>query len=345
MSPALAQRKSSVSQASSTLVQRNSSTSPAAWDQHKSSVSPASNAHAGVCACACACACFSVCRYKAFLDKWWRKKSLVDTIFMVGHWSREHSNAYIQDLSAPPPVVAGGTAGGTVGGDTVVSRVDALQARRAYRYAMNCVRRFTASDMPPGSCNTCQWQTDWERDADMQPRVQCFSCTRLVCRRWCCVPEFLVCKQCHPGPELPVNMLVPATVPITQTSDACSSCGISTFPTGQAAGSADSRAGRQPLRMCTRCNRWLCVNCRQQQAPTTCVVCPALQQMELPSLRQARTGPSATEIERLRVAANRATMARGRGRLSSGQYLHQQNIDGRAERVARGLGKRPRLDE
>ena len=33
------------------------------------------------------------CRYKAFLDKWRRKKSLVDTIFIVGHWGKGISAA------------------------------------------------------------------------------------------------------------------------------------------------------------------------------------------------------------------------------------------------------------
>ena len=67
--------------------------------------------------------------------------------------------------------------------------------------------------------------------------------------------------------------------------------------------------------------------------------------MELPSLRQARTGPSQAEVRLLRDEANRLTRARGRGRLSTGEYLHQQDFDGRAERTVRSVGKRPRLDD
>ena len=249
---------------------------------------------------ACACTRFLVCRYKAFVDKWWRKKSLVDAIFMMGHWSRELGSAYVQDLGTPLPVVQPVAA---AGGDAVVSRVAALQARRKYRYALSRMQRFTASNHPAGVCSTCGWHTNYEGDMKMQPRVQCVSCTRLICKRWCCVPDFVVCRQCHPGSELPTSRVKSATVPVTQQSEACSSCGI-------AAGSADSRAGLQPLRRCSRCNRWLCSNCRQKHAPTTCVVCPALQRVELPSLRQAKSGPPQTEIERLRDAANRATMAR-----------------------------------
>jgi hypothetical protein len=263
---------------------------------------------------------------------------------MCGHWSKEISNAYIQDLANPPPVLPQVNPAGA--SDTVVSHVAAMSARRAYRYAMNRVQRYTRSTVAPGVCDTCGWHTDWEKDEAMQCRVQCFKCSKRVCRKWCCVPEFLVCKTCHPGDELPGPAVMPKQVPRTETADACFSCGRARDELAAvAAGSADSRAGRQPLRRCVRCNRWLCFDCRQTQAPTVCVVCPAFHTVELPSLRQASTGPSAVEVERLREAANRATASRGRGRLSSGQYLHQQNIDGRAERTVRGTGKRARLDE
>ena len=208
------------------------------------------------------------------------------------------------------------------------------------------MQRFMKSSVEKGQCGSCGWRTDWEPE-NMQLRVQCVFCSRLVCRRWCCVPEFLVCKTCHPTNAPPGPAVMPQTVPDTETADACFSCGRATHELSQlAAGSADSRAGsRQALRKCSRCNRWLCVNCRQMQAPTVCVVCPALHIVELPSLRQVRSGPSAERVEWLKAAANEATSSRGRGRLSSGQYLHQQDIDGRAQRVARAAGKRARLDE
>ena len=265
---------------------------------------------------------------------------------MCGHWSTEISSTYIRDLAAPPSPPAQGPQGQPGrGADTVVSRVAALSARRAYRYAMNRVQRFTKSTVDPGRCGQCEWWTPWDED-DFKYRVQCVFCSKVVCRRWCIVPEFLVCKICHPGPELPGRCMVPQTVPHRDTADACYSCGRSRDELAEvAAGSADSRAGRQALRRCVRCNRWLCVECRQKQAPTVCVVCPARHPQELHSLRQTHSGPSVTEVERLKEAANRATRARGRGRLSTGQYLHQQDIDGRAERVVRATGKRARLDD
>ena len=51
------------------------------------------------------------------------------------------------------------------------------------------------------------------------------------------------------------------------------------------------------------------------------------------------------DIERLRALADEATQARGRGRLSSGQYTHQAGISGRASRVLENIGRRPRMDE
>ena len=306
-------------------------------------------------------------RYKAFLDKWWRKKSLVDTIFMCGHWSNEISSIYLQDLATGAADSGAGATGGPSAAaaiapppgivDTVVSRVNALKARRAFRYAVNRAARFAKGSMAPGPCDICERRTDWEGEESLQNRVQCVICSRLVCRKHCCVPEFLVCFVCHPSFELPGPAIMPECVPLTETAESCSSCSrardeLAQLATGSqdsqagAAGSADSRAGgREPLKRCVRCNRWLCVDCRQIQAPTHCVVCPAVHAVELPSLRQVRSGPSALEIGRLKEAANAATSSRGRGRLSTGQYLHQQDIDGRAQRVASKGGKRARLDE
>ena len=286
-------------------------------------------------------------RYKAFLDKWWRKKSLVDTIFVCGHWSRDISNTYLQDLAEPPLPLPAPPPDDNA--DAVVSRVGALKARRQHRYARSRMHRFMKSSVEKGVCSSCGWHTDWEPE-DLRLRVQCIFCSRLVCRRWCCVPDFLVCKTCHPIDAPPGPAVMPQTVPDTATAEACFSCGRATHELSQlaassAASSADSRAGRQTLRKCVRCNRWLCVDCRQTQAPTVCMVCPALHTVELPSLRQVRSGPSAQTVQQLKEAADAATSSRGRGRLSSGQYLHQHHIDGRAQRVAHAAGKRARLDE
>ena len=269
---------------------------------------------------------------------------------MCGHWSKEISDAYLQDLASPPPPPEEPADTGT--GDAVVSRVAAQAARKALRYAMNRVARFTRSNVTPGECGSCGWHTDMEADEEMQPRVHCFYCSKCVCRRWCCFPEHLVCTSCHPGNDPPGPATMPPCVPRTETGEVCFSCGraVADLVAVVASGSvaireAVSPAGRQPLRRCTRCNRWLCFDCRQLQAPTVCVVCPALHKVELPSLRQVRTGPSAQDLERLREAANRATVSRGRGRLSTGQFMHQQDIDGRAFRAVSSTGKRARLDE
>ena len=72
---------------------------------------------------------------------------------------------------------------------------------------------------------------------------------------------------------------------------------------------------------------------------------PAVHMADSPSLKECFKGPSAEELDYLKQRANEATLARGRGRLTSGQFVHQSDIDGRAARVGQQLGKRPRLAE
>ena len=99
------------------------------------------------------------------------------------------------------------------------------------------------------------------------------------------------------------------------------------------------------LLRCVRCNRWLCRHCRHMQAPTVCVICPAVHTTDLPTTRQVFRGPPLEHLNELRLLANEATLARGRGRLCTGQIVRQHDIDGRAARVGLHLGKRPRLAE
>ena len=74
-----------------------------------------------------------------------------------------------------------------------------------------------------------------------------------------------------------------------------------------------------------------------------CVVCPAVVASNLPSMRQVFRGPTRAVVEELRVLANEATLSRQRGRSTTGQFVHQQDIDGRAARVGDAVGMRPRL--
>ena len=266
------------------------------------------------------------------MDHWWRKKSLVDTIFQLGHWSKEVSNAYVGDLKEPAPDYQPPAA---ATGDAAVSRDAAAIARKRFRNALNQRNRAQASYQPSGQCG-CGWLTDWEPEVDMQPRVRCLLCSSLVCRRHCTLPGYAVCMRCCPTP--PEGRRLSATVPRTEQGQECACCRLAGVGTGAGGGGV-------LLRRCVQCNRWLCRHCRHRQAPTLCVVCPALHATDLPSLRQCWPGPSHDELDRLRQIANKATAARGRGRLCTGQYMHQSDIDGRAARVGMHLGKRPRLAE
>ena len=274
---------------------------------------------------------------------------------MVGHWNRDIGQAYIGDLEhGPPAPVQEQEEGEAQASDTVPSRVARLSARPKFRYEVNRLRRYQCSNGPAGTCQSCGWHTDWEEDAAEQPRVTCFFCRQLVCRRWCVVPDYLVCKKCYEAqgnsPDQKTGLAFPpAKVRRVDAADSCYSCGRQA---GQAAtqpgGPASSRAalpGAVLLR-CHRCNRWLCRTCRQEQAPPACVVCPALHQPGDISLRQVHHRIPDKELDRLWEMADKTTLARGRGRLSTGEYTHQSDIHGRAERVARGMGKRARpVDE
>ena len=92
---------------------------------------------------------------------------MVDTIFLVGHWSKEVRNAYIGDLRTPvagyQPLAA--TADAAVSlvdaatADAAVSRIAAAMARRRYRRAMSVFYRIQASCQPDGICRRCGCKT------------------------------------------------------------------------------------------------------------------------------------------------------------------------------------------
>ena len=60
------------------------------------------------------------------------------------------------------------------------------------------------------------------------------------------------------------------------------------------------------------------------------------------TLKQVLTAPSRRELEEARKKADDLTQSRGRGRLSTGAYVHHADIDGRAARVTQHMGKRAR---
>ena len=64
--------------------------------------------------------------------------------------------------------------------------------------------------------------------------------------------------------------------------------------------------------------------------------------MDPMSLKQVWAPVPPEELEELRKRADDLTQTRGRGRLSTGQYTHQKDTDGRASRVTHQMGKRAR---
>ena len=289
---------------------------------------------------------------------------MVDFIFMVGHWNRDIGCAYIGDWQQGPhgPPAPAQEAGEEQGGDTVPSRVAALRARAQHRYLINRLRRYRATNGPAGPCEACGWHTEWEPEEENQPRISCFYCRRRVCRQGCTVRDYLVCKPCHAEQgkepdEVPGFDVPPAKVRRVDSADRCYTCtrpGVSVLgglassqaasPGAPASSQAAAALPPEALLRCHRCDRWLCRTCRQEQAPPSCVVCPVLHPPDGVSLRQVQNPVSEKTLERLCRLADQCTLARGRGRLAStGEYTHQHDIHGRAERVARGMGKRARM--
>ena len=306
-------------------------------------------------------------RYKAFLDTFWRKKSLVDTIFMVGHWNEETRRAYCNDLPLPwlrddltiegagAPADNPATAGGAV-----ASRAAALAARRKLRSLLRRQARHELSNQEPGPCEQCTWRTEWSRAGEKR-RVRCVICHKKVCS-WCIVPDCIICMECHLAHgkerwEPPDDIAEAVRFDRDRPARECESCTATTqwietllprvggsFPDAArdaAGGSTDSIAALN-LMQCHRCNRWLCTQCRQAQLPVACVVCPVLHPPDPMTLKQVLTAPSRRELEEARKKADDLTQSRGRGRLSTGAYTHQADIDGRAARVTQHLGKRAR---
>ena len=68
------------------------------------------------------------CRYKAFCDTWFCKKSIVDTIFRIGHWNKEAADKWELDRTQHPSGAADSRA-------TTKAQI-AQQARRDAHYAL-----------------------------------------------------------------------------------------------------------------------------------------------------------------------------------------------------------------
>ena len=267
---------------------------------------------------------------------------------MIGHWDTEIASSYAADMYAAQ-AQAGDAASSRVAesgpeaGGAVPSRAAAMKARADFRYATGRQRKYLASTVEPGLCEACGWHTDWEPLPEDWNRVKCFYCQLCVCRKWCVLPGYMLCKLCHTKngktvDELPGLGFAPKMVPKVESATNCSSCGC--------CGSGEP-GGITLLKPCHRCNRWLCSTCRQQQTPTACVVCPAAHATDGIDLKQVKRPEPAKKIEWLRRKADELTIARGRGRLSTGAYTHQHDIDGRAERIASAYAatKRPRTTD
>lgn len=119
-------------------------------------------------------------RYKAFVDTFFRKKSLVDAIFRTGHWNEALAGTFAGDLGGLVPSQSALPPKETHAARAL--RKDALRARMTRK-------KWLQGNVNPGRCQQCGWHTDWETHEWYQNRTQCWVCEDIVCKRWCAVED------------------------------------------------------------------------------------------------------------------------------------------------------------
>ena len=180
----------------------------------------------------------------------------------------------------------------------------AAEKRRTARILAAWQKRTQLWDKGPGCCESADGCGYYE----FVSRVQCGSCSRVVCS-WCHVDGFAVCNTCDKQWPGMTRMSVPAKVSPYQGT-CCHWC-----PSTELKG------------CCYRCNRWLCDDCSILQRVPACVSCPAIHVptggMKGISLRinRVRTEGSSfhkrvsQNLHTLGAEADEATRAAGRSRL------------------------------
>jgi len=123
--------------------------------------------------------------------------------------------------------------------------------RKQASYVMRWKTRACMWDAGHGKCEQCTWEERGKEKLRL-----CGLCKLRVCH-YCAVDEHSLCKQCDRGPSSR-DAMVPRRMPAEQRAPVgCDYCGV-----GELAGA------------CYLCGRFLCDDCRLDQAVVTCVQCP-----------------------------------------------------------------------
>ncbi len=266
------------------------------------------------------------------MDTWFRKKSLVDTIFKTGHWNERLATMYAADLALHGGGASSPAAVTTEEAQRRAQHRHAFKLRRNALFWRNKMRKAELASRTPGECANCGWS---EQDC----RIQCWVCKRLVCT-FCQVTNHVLCHRCKDlcREEFDgYHYLEPPELPLHSCTDHCESCHTPTTP-GDAGASRVAPATGE-LQECYLCHRWLCVACRLDQTPAHCVVCPVERAKNKGhtglSLRVPRSTPTPDMVEDLTRRADQATAAIGRAKFSSGAFGREARLGsiGRAHRV------------
>ena len=164
------------------------------------------------------------CRYKAFCDTWFCKKSIVDTIFRIGHWSKEAADKWELDRTQHPSGAADSRA-------TTKAQI-AQQARRDAHYALQRHTKYRYNRMLAGICDTCGADTAKQH----MHRIKCWVCSRLVCQsEKCRVAEHSLCTECRPrcrirpdqtGDRENLHFRTAGILPERDQPEVCDSCNL-----------------------------------------------------------------------------------------------------------------------
>ena len=275
------------------------------------------------------------CRYKAFCDTWFCKKSIVDTIFRIGHWSKEAADKWELDRTQHPSGAADSRA-------TTKAQI-AQQARRDAHYALQRYTKYRYNRALAGICDTCGADTAKQH----MHRIKCWVCSRLVCQsEKCRVAEHSLCTGCRPhcssrldGDRESLHVRAASILPKRDQPEVCDSCN---FEKSDLPGGREHSPAAPVLLSCIECNRWLCKRCRLPQRVGYCITCPAKQNQTDGhwgvSLRAPRSSISWNEVCDKMDRADRLSEEAGTLCKKAGDQQHYHDgsaPEGRGMRISR----------
>ena len=152
------------------------------------------------------------------------QKSIVYTIFRIGHWSKEAADKWELDRTQHPSGAADSRA-------TTKAQI-AQQARRDAHYALQRYTKYRYNRALAGICDACGADTAKQH----MHRIKCWVCSNLVCQsEKCRVAEHSLCTECRPrccsrpdqtGDRDNLHFRIAGILPERDQPEVCDSCNL-----------------------------------------------------------------------------------------------------------------------